>query len=237
VLVDGVTYGTTAPAEPPSTGERIEPHKPFTQTRRDGIPTRKEIVMHAFSSRNALLAGRVAAPIAVAALIATACTSSHTAGSPGGSSAAYPGAGSASSAASVTVRTQDSRLGSILADGSGRALYLFASDTGSTSTCFGACASVWPPLTADGSVSASGGAAGSDVATTTRSDGAKQVTYAGHPLYYFAGDHGSGQTNGQGINEFGAHWWLVAPSGQKVTTAAASSAPAPSSGAYGSSGW
>jgi predicted lipoprotein with Yx(FWY)xxD motif len=179
--------------------------------------------MRILSSRRVLLG--VAAPIAAAALFATACTSSHTV-SPGGSSSAT---GSASSASSVTVKTQNGPLGSVLADGSGRALYLFAADTGSTSTCFGACAAAWPPLTANGSVSATGDAASSDVATITRSDGTKQVTYAGHPLYYFAGDSGAGQTNGQGINGFGARWWLVAPSGQKITTSAAS-APSSSGG-------
>ena len=175
------------------------------------------------SSRRVLLG--VAAPIAVAALFATACTSSHTA-SPGGSSSAT---GSASSASLVTVKTQNGPLGKVLADGSGRALYQFAADTGSKSTCFGACAAAWPPLTATGSVSATGDAASGDLATITRSDGTKQVTYAGHPLYYFAGDSGAGQTNGQGINGFGARWWLVAPSGQKITTSTAS-APSSSGG-------
>ena len=180
--------------------------------------------MHAVSSRKVLLG--VAAPIAAAALFATACTSSHPAASPGGSSSAV---GSASPTSSLTVKTQNGPLGNFLTDSSGRALYLFASDTGATSTCSGACASAWPPLTADGSVSASGGAASSDVATITRSDGSKQVAYAGHPLYYFAGDSRAGQTNGQGIDGFGARWWLVAPSGQKITTAAAS-APSSSAG-------
>src|SRR6266542_4236021 len=121
--------------------------------------------MHALSSRKVLL--RVAAPIAAAALFATACTSSHTAASPGGSSSA---AGSASSTSSVTVKTQNGPLGNFLTDSSGRALYLFASDTGATSSCSGACASAWPPLTANGSVSATGDAASVDVATITRSD-------------------------------------------------------------------
>ena len=185
--------------------------------------------MHALSSRKLLLG--VAAPVAAAALFATACTSSHTAASPNGSS---PAAGSSSSASSLTVKTQHGPLGNFLADSSGRALYLFASDTSSTSTCSGACAAAWPPLTADGSVSASGGASSADVATITRSDGTKQVAYAGHPLYYFAGDSGAGQTNGQGINGFGARWWLVAPSGNKITTSAAS-APS-SSGGYNAGG-
>jgi predicted lipoprotein with Yx(FWY)xxD motif len=195
--------------------------------RRNTDPMQKEIIMRALSRKLALAA--VAAPIGAAALIATACTSSSHTTSPGGPSS---GAGSAASASSVTVKTQIGALGSFLADGSGRALYLFASDTSSTSNCSGACATLWPPLTAKGSVSASGDASGTDIATITRQDGAKQVTYAGHPLYYFAGDGGAGHTNGQGVNEFGALWWLVAPSGQKITTSD-SAAPSMNSGYNG----
>jgi hypothetical protein len=68
-------------------------------------------------------------------------------------------------------------------------------------------------------VTAADGAKAADLGTITRSDGSKQVTYLGHPLYYFAGDSGPGQTNGQGSNGFGAKWWLVAPAGTKITVA------------------
>lgn len=171
--------------------------------------------MHALT--NARLLVRVAAPIAAVALITTACTSTHKAAAPARSSAA----GSGSSASSVIVNTQKSPLGSYLAGTSGRALYLFASDTSSTSNCTGECAVDWPPLTTHDSVIASDGATSSDLATITRPDGTKQVTYAGHPLYYYAGDSGAGDTNGQGVDSFGALWWLVAPSGQKITTSSA----------------
>jgi predicted lipoprotein with Yx(FWY)xxD motif len=203
----------------------MEPSKPFPRNASDAAPPPKEIIMHALSSRTLSLAGRVAAPVAAAALIATACSSASNA-FPGSPSTA---AGPASPASSVTVQTRTGPLGSFLADGSGRALYLFASDTSSASTCSGACAAAWPPLTAKGPVSATGGAASSDVATITRQDGAKQVTYAGHPLYYFAGDEAAGDTEGQGVDGFGALWWLVAPSGQKITNTA-SSAPSMNNG-------
>jgi predicted lipoprotein with Yx(FWY)xxD motif len=188
----------------------------------------KEILMRALSRKLTLAA--VAAPIGAAALIATACTSSPHTTSPNNSSS---GAGSAASASSVTVKTQTGPLGSYLADDSGRALYLFASDTSATSSCSGACAAAWPPLTAKDPVSARDGASAGDIATITRQDGTKQVTYAGHPLYYFAGDRGAGQTNGQGVDGFGALWWLVAPSGQKITTTADSAAPSTNSGYNG----
>jgi predicted lipoprotein with Yx(FWY)xxD motif len=188
----------------------------------------KEIIMRALSRKLTLAA--MTAPIGAAALIATACTSASHTTSPASSSSAT---GPASSASSVTVKTQTGPLGSYLADGSGRALYLFASDTRSTSSCSGACAAAWPPLTAKGSVSAIDGASTGDIATISRPDGTKQVTYAGHPLYYFAGDSGAGQTNGQGVDGFGALWWLLAPSGQKITTTADSAAPSTSNGYNG----
>jgi hypothetical protein len=90
-----------------------------------------------------------------------------------------------------------------------------------------------------GAPTAGSGATASDLATITRSDGTKQVTYAGHPLYYFAGDKAAGQTNGEASNGFGAPWYLVAPSGQQITSLPAASAPlspAPSSASSPASG-
>jgi predicted lipoprotein with Yx(FWY)xxD motif len=68
-----------------------------------------------------------------------------------------------------------------------------------------------------------GGALASDVGTTSRSDGTKQLTYKGHPLYYYAADTSAGQTTGQGSNSFGAKWWLVTPSGSSITSGGSSS--------------
>ena len=87
------------------------------------------------------------------------------------------------------------------------------------SACSGACAGAWPPVTTTGTVTASGGAKSSDLGTITRSDGTKQVTYDGHPLYFFSGDSGPGTASGQGNDGFGAKWWLVSPSGSDVTSA------------------
>jgi hypothetical protein len=98
------------------------------------------------------------------------------------------------------------------------------------SNCNGACAGAWPPVTTTGAATATGGAKASDIGTITRSDGTKQVTYDGHPLYYFSGDSGPGMASGQGSDAFGAKWWLVTPAGSDVTasvstfTAAASGA-------------
>jgi len=71
-------------------------------------------------------------------------------------------------------------------------------------------------------VTAAGSAKPSDLGTITRSDGTKQVTYDGHPLYYFAGDSGAGTASGQSSDSFGAKWWLVAPNGSDVTASVSS---------------
>jgi hypothetical protein len=109
------------------------------------------------------------------------------------------------------------------------------------SACTGACASAWPPVT--GTATAAGSAKASDLGTITRSDGTKQVTYDGHPLYYFVGDSGPGTATGQGSDNFGAKWWLVSPAGSDVTASVssftvsgASTAATPSSASAGGGG-
>ena len=110
-------------------------------------------------------------------------------------------------------------------------MYLWVKDTGDMSNCSGACAGAWPPVTTTGTATASGSAKASDIGTITRSDGTKQVTYDGHPLYYFSGDSGPGTASGQGSDGFGAKWWLVAPTGSDVTAAVTSFTAGGSAGA------
>ena len=170
------------------------------------------------------------------ALLATAC-SSAAASSP--SSAPAAGGSASASATGTVITTQVGPAGAFLTAGSGRAVYLWAKDGMNMSACSGACAAAWPPVPATGKLTANGGAKASDLGTITRSDGTKQVTYDGHPLYYFVGDSAAGQANGQGSDNFGAKWWLVTSSGAKITasdTAAAANAPAPSSSNAGG-GW
>ena len=170
-------------------------------------------------------------PVAAAlALLATAC-SSAAATSPGSAPAA--GSSASTSTSGTVITTQAGSAGAFLTNGSGRTVYLWAQDGMNMSACSGACAAAWPPVPATGTLTATGGAQASDLGTITRSDGTKQATYDGHPLYYFVGDSAAGQTNGQGSDNFGAKWWLVAPSGVKITAAdtaaaAAANAPAPS---------
>jgi predicted lipoprotein with Yx(FWY)xxD motif len=179
---------------------------------------------------------KLAAPLGVALLAAAACGSSGSSSSTSSPSAAASGS---SAASSTVITTKTSSGGSFLTNGAGRAVYLFMADSTGKSACSGACAAAWPPVIAAGQPTAAGGAQSSDLSTITRSDGTKQVTYNGHPLYYFVGDTGPGTDKGQGVNGFGALWWLVAPSGSGITTAVtiggSGSAPAssPSSGGGG----
>ena len=156
---------------------------------------------------------------AAVAIFAAACSSG---GSSSSSPAATGGAAGASGSGSAVITTASSSGDTFLTDGSGRAVYLWVKDSNDTSACSGACAGAWPPVTTTGTVTASGGAQASDLRTITRSDGTKQVTYDGHPLYYFSGDSGPGTATGQGSDGFGAKWWLVSPSGSDITAAVSS---------------
>jgi predicted lipoprotein with Yx(FWY)xxD motif len=148
----------------------------------------------------------LAAPLAVAALAAAGC---------GGSSTAAPSSGPSGNGAAV-IKTAHTSLGSVLTDGKGITVYLFENDTGTTSTCYGPCAKAWPPVLTASRPVATGGARSSLLGTTKRANGKLQVTYAGHPLYYFSASTKPGQVNGQGINGFGAHWDAVRPTGAQA---------------------
>ena len=112
----------------------------------------------------------------------------------------------------------EGNLGTVLVDSQGRTIYLFEKDSGTKSSCFGGCASAWPPVRASGKPTVGSGLNASLVDTTPRSDGQAQVTYNGHPLYLFAGDQSAGQTNGQGLTEFGGSWFALSTDGNPVTT-------------------
>lgn len=112
----------------------------------------------------------------------------------------------------ITMRVVGS-LGKILVGPDGRTLYLFLGDAGTMSRCVGSCAQNWPPLTTNGLPRATGGVSQMLLGTTKRQDGTTQVTYAGHPLYYFVADSAPGMANGQGIVAFGARWEVVNAAG------------------------
>ncbi len=128
-------------------------------------------------------------------LVAAGCGSSSSSSSTTTSSKA-----SSSTKSAVAVDLGTTKAGKVLVGPSGRTLYLFEKDSGSTSKCAGECATDWPPLTTSGKPSAGTGVTGNMLGTTMRSDGKEQVTYNGHPLYYFEGDKKSGTIAGQGVD-------------------------------------
>ena len=114
------------------------------------------------------------------------------------------------------VSTASSSLGKIIVDGRGRTLYLFEKDKRGHSACSGACAMYWPPVITNGTPKAGRGVKTSLLGTIRRANGARQVTYAGHPLYRYLLDTKSGQTNGEGLQDFGGGWDALSPAGKKI---------------------
>jgi predicted lipoprotein with Yx(FWY)xxD motif len=155
-----------------------------------------------------------AAVVPLVALVLAGCGGDDDSGSP---------AATVPASSSATVSVASTGLGKILVDSHGRTLYLFEKDTGTKSTCSGGCATIWPPLRASGKPTAGSGAKASLLGTTRRSDGGSQVTYDGHPLYLYEADNSAGDTNGQGVNAYGALWYVLSASGSAITTSSSSS--------------
>jgi predicted lipoprotein with Yx(FWY)xxD motif len=151
-------------------------------------------------------------------------TVSHSGSGAGALSASPP---------STVVQTRVTGLGQILVDAQGRTLYSFAKDTGPTSTCEGSCASAWPPVPVSDVPHADGGAAAASVGVITGSGKNLQLSYAGHPLYYFVGDDKAGQTNGQAVSQFGAKWYVLNSAGTAVLHAPSDPGNAGNSGSGG----
>jgi len=149
---------------------------------------------------------------AAAALLIAGCGG----GSSNNSSSSTPAKSPSGSALVNSASTAS--LGDLIVGPNGRTLYAFKKDTGAASACSGACASEWPPLTTSGKLTSSGDVPMASLKTVKRDDGKLQVTFDGHPLYYFAGDSAPGQANGQGLDDFGASWWALSPSGKEITS-------------------
>ena len=114
------------------------------------------------------------------------------------------------------LKITDSDYGRILANGRGRALYLFTADKGKASTCAGDCATAWPPYIVKRKPVAGQGVRHGLIGTTRRDDGRLQATYAGHPVYFYVGDNEPGEVLCQAVNEFGGFWYVVRASGKAV---------------------
>jgi predicted lipoprotein with Yx(FWY)xxD motif len=181
--------------------------------------------MRATTSR--LAVSGIATAVLALAVIAAGCGSSNdnsnnSASSGGG---VYGGGGSSSKTtttapasgggAAVIAVASNPKLGKILVDSKGDTLYYFEKDKqgGTTSTCSGACASIWPPVTTSGAPKAQKGALTSKVGTIKRSDGSSEATYNGWPLYTYAGDKKPGDANGNDLTQFGAQWYALTPAG------------------------
>jgi len=143
--------------------------------------------------------------------------------------ALHPPATHAAQAKGAVVSTAKTTLGRIIVNSNGRTLYLFEKDRNGKSACSRQCAVFWPPLITNGKPAVTGGARASLIGTTKRADGRLQVTYNRHPLYTFVKDKKAGQTNGEGVNAFGAGWDAMSPAGAKIEKP---SAPSPGGG-YG----
>jgi predicted lipoprotein with Yx(FWY)xxD motif len=155
----------------------------------------------------------VVATVLVALAVAVAGCGGGSSYGGSASSAAPP---STPSRAGASVKLASTNLGKILVDAHGRTLYLFEADKGAMSNCAGACANAWPPLTTAGKPTAGAGVTAAELGTTKRADGSTEVTYNGHPLYTYAGDTAPGQTTGQAIDGFGAEWYVLSASGDKI---------------------
>ena len=131
-----------------------------------------------------------------------------------GALAATAAVASTNRSSSISLRT--TKLGKVLVAANGRTLYLFTRDKARKSTCYGQCAAYWPPLIG-AKPTAGSGLKASLLGTTKRRGGKLQVTYGGHPLYFFAQDKKAGDLNGQGFVHFGGAWWAVSAAGKRIT--------------------
>jgi predicted lipoprotein with Yx(FWY)xxD motif len=166
--------------------------------------------------------------VVAAAFIAAACSPTTSSTNPYGA----PPPSSAPSAAPVVAPSQPpatpaamgtainigtTKLGQVLVDPSGLTVYLFLADKGTASSCNStSCVQYWPPVLTNGAPQAGSGVNASLLGTAARADGTTQVIYAGHPLYRFINDKAAGDATGQGVNAFGAPWYVVAPSGMQI---------------------
>lgn len=172
--------------------------------------------MGSFSLARVPVPIRLGAAAAVTLLATAACASSATSSATPPAAPASPAGGSSSSGGTV-ITTASSSGGSFLTDGSGRAIYLFTGDSKNKSNCPASCTAIWPAVTVTSMPTTAGSAQSSALGMITRSDGTKQATYDGHPLYYFVQDTKAGMVGGQGMTGFGHKWYLIGPSGSTIT--------------------
>lgn len=137
-----------------------------------------------------------------------------------GEAPSSPGPSSSPSATTVaprgtTITTGDSDHGPMLFDAGGQAIYIWEVETSDRPACYGDCAAAWPPVLTEGPPLATGGVMPALLGTTRRTDGTTQVTYAGHPLYYYAHE-GPNEVKCHNVSTHGGLWWVVTPEGTRA---------------------
>ncbi len=114
------------------------------------------------------------------------------------------------------ITTSDSQFGTILFDENKQAIYIWELEESTKAECYGDCADAWPPVLTDGAPRATGGVKNELLGTTTRTDGSIQVTYNGHPLYYYAHEK-PGEVKCHNIRTHGGLWWVIQPNGIRAS--------------------
>jgi predicted lipoprotein with Yx(FWY)xxD motif len=122
----------------------------------------------------------------------------------------------AATAGGTMLKVEKTSIGKVVANSKGHTLYMFRADKGTTSKCYGKCATFWPPLLTSGKPVAGPGIKAALLGTAKRTDGKLQVTYKKHPLYTFLEDKSVGQTRGEGSKAFGAGWYALTPTGTVI---------------------
>lgn len=194
-----------------------------------------------FPRKPAAVLSLIAFAFIIAGCGGSSTTSSSYSSQPSKMPASNTGGSSGNAGATITAASNP-ELGMVLVDSEGFTVYNFDKDKGTMSSCYGACAEFWPPLTTEGAPASGEGALSSKLGTTKRKDGTVQVTYAGQPLYTFAEDSQPGETNGNGVSAFGAEWHALDQNGSTVAASSTAenesgtAAPAESSSESSSGG-
>jgi predicted lipoprotein with Yx(FWY)xxD motif len=115
----------------------------------------------------------------------------------------------------ITIKTGGSDFGAMLYDAGGQAIYMWEVEESDRPECYGDCAEAWPPVLTEAAPVATGEVKPALLGTTKRVDGAVQVTYAGHPLYYYAHE-GRNEVKCHNVATHGGLWWVVTPRGTRA---------------------
>jgi predicted lipoprotein with Yx(FWY)xxD motif len=179
----------------------------------------------------------VLSPVLLFAL--AACGSNGTNASSGSGSGSSAGGSSNKAASSSSVlAVRNTKLGKVLVDSKGQSVYLFTADSKNHSSCNATCLNYWPAVKATGTVPGSIPGITAKIGTTSDMSGGKIVTANGWPLYTYVKDTKPGDVTGQGTDFFGGKWWVLTPSGAKVTsTGSSSGSPSSSSSSSGGGGY